>query len=94
MIDHAVYDSNGMLYIPVGAPCNVCERSDERYASIMRMMNLILMGSIEIGGIWKTVAGIILGTGMAALKVRGGKTLNEQMVIFNFAYPANFFLDP
>ena len=25
------------LYIPVGAPCNICERGDERYASIMRM---------------------------------------------------------
>ncbi|MBN2440424.1 MAG: sorbosone dehydrogenase family protein [Spirochaetales bacterium] len=25
------------LYIPVGAPCNVCEREDKRYASIMRM---------------------------------------------------------
>ena len=25
------------LYVPVGAPCNVCEKSDERYASIMRM---------------------------------------------------------
>jgi len=25
------------LYVPVGAPCNVCERKDERYASIMRM---------------------------------------------------------
>jgi glucose/arabinose dehydrogenase len=25
------------LYVPVGAPCNVCERSDTRYASIMRM---------------------------------------------------------
>lgn len=25
------------LYIPVGAPCNVCERDDARYASIMRM---------------------------------------------------------
>ena len=28
---------DGWLYIPVGAPCNVCEREDERYASIMRM---------------------------------------------------------
>ncbi len=27
----------GKLYVPVGAPCNVCERADERYASIMRM---------------------------------------------------------
>jgi len=25
------------LYVPVGAPCNVCEREDERYASITRM---------------------------------------------------------
>ena len=25
------------LYVPVGGPCNVCERSDSRYASIMRM---------------------------------------------------------
>ncbi len=25
------------LYVPVGAPCNVCEREDERFASIMRM---------------------------------------------------------
>jgi len=29
---------DGLLYVPVGAPCNVCERDDERYASIMRMM--------------------------------------------------------
>ena len=28
---------DGMLYVPVGAPCNICEREDERYASIMRM---------------------------------------------------------
>lgn len=26
-----------MLYVPVGAPCNVCEREDERYSTIMRM---------------------------------------------------------
>jgi glucose/arabinose dehydrogenase len=25
------------LNVPVGAPCNVCERDDERYSSIMRM---------------------------------------------------------
>lgn len=25
------------LYVPVGAPCNVCEEDDERYASILRM---------------------------------------------------------
>ncbi len=28
---------DGLLYVPVGAPCNVCEKQDERYASIMRM---------------------------------------------------------
>jgi len=26
-----------MLYVPVGAPCNVCKRDDKRYATIMRM---------------------------------------------------------
>ncbi len=25
------------LYVPVGAPCNVCEKKDDRFASIMRM---------------------------------------------------------
>ncbi len=27
----------GMLSVPVAAPCNVCEKDDNRYASIMRM---------------------------------------------------------
>lgn len=31
------FGPDGLLYVPVGAPCNVCEREDERYASIMRM---------------------------------------------------------
>ncbi len=31
------FGPDGMLYVPVGAPCNVCERDDERYASVMRM---------------------------------------------------------
>ena len=32
------FGPDGRLYVPVGAPCNVCERrDDERYASIMRM---------------------------------------------------------
>lgn len=31
------FGPDGMLYVPVGAPCNVCEKSDKRYASIMRM---------------------------------------------------------
>jgi glucose/arabinose dehydrogenase len=31
------FGPDGKLYVPVGAPCNVCERQDERYASIMRM---------------------------------------------------------
>ncbi len=28
---------DGKLYVPVGAPCNVCLRADERYASLLRM---------------------------------------------------------
>ncbi|HJN19048.1 MAG TPA: sorbosone dehydrogenase family protein, partial [Armatimonadota bacterium] len=31
------FGPDGKLYVPVGAPCNACEREDERYASIMRM---------------------------------------------------------
>jgi glucose/arabinose dehydrogenase len=32
------FGPDGMLYVPVGAPCNVCERpDDERFASITRM---------------------------------------------------------
>ncbi len=32
------FGPDGKLYIPVGAPCNICERLDnEKYASIMRM---------------------------------------------------------
>ncbi len=32
------FGPDGKLYVPVGAPCNVCERSDdERFATILRM---------------------------------------------------------
>jgi glucose/arabinose dehydrogenase len=31
------FGPDGLLYVPVGAPCNVCERRDPRYASITRM---------------------------------------------------------
>lgn len=31
------FGPDGMLYVPVGAPCNVCERDDPRYAAILRM---------------------------------------------------------
>ncbi|MDP1992981.1 MAG: sorbosone dehydrogenase family protein [Syntrophales bacterium] len=31
------FGPDGLLYVPVGAPCNICESDDARYASIMRM---------------------------------------------------------
>lgn len=31
------FGPDGFLYVPVGAPCNICERKDPRYASITRM---------------------------------------------------------
>jgi glucose/arabinose dehydrogenase len=31
------FGPDGMLYVPVGGPCNVCLRDDERYSTIMRM---------------------------------------------------------
>lgn len=34
---YIAFGPDDRLYVPVGAPCNVCERSDPRFASIMRM---------------------------------------------------------
>ncbi|MCY3623330.1 MAG: PQQ-dependent sugar dehydrogenase [Gammaproteobacteria bacterium] len=34
---YLVFGPDGYLYVPVGAPCNVCERSDERFSTILRM---------------------------------------------------------
>lgn len=31
------FGPDGKLYIPVGAPCNICKEQDERYASITRL---------------------------------------------------------
>lgn len=31
------FGPDGKLYVPVGAPCNICKENDERFASIMRM---------------------------------------------------------
>lgn len=32
------FGPDGMLYVPVGAPCNVCQPEDWRYCSILRML--------------------------------------------------------
>lgn len=34
---YIAFGPDGMLYVPVGAPCNACEREDPVYASILRM---------------------------------------------------------
>jgi glucose/arabinose dehydrogenase len=31
------FGPDGLLYVPVGAPCNICKQSDERFATILRM---------------------------------------------------------
>jgi glucose/arabinose dehydrogenase len=31
------FGPDGRLYVPIGAPCNICDREDPRYASISRM---------------------------------------------------------
>jgi len=31
------FGPDGALYVPVGAPCNVCEKNDPRFAAILRM---------------------------------------------------------
>jgi len=34
---YIAFGPDGRLYVPVGAPCNVCESSDPRFAGILRM---------------------------------------------------------
>ncbi len=34
---YVAFGPDGYLYVPVGAPCNVCDEEDDRYASITRM---------------------------------------------------------
>lgn len=34
---YIAFGPDGKLYIPVGAPCNICKSEDERFASITRM---------------------------------------------------------
>ncbi len=34
---YIAFGPDGKLYVPVGAPCNICESEDERFASITRM---------------------------------------------------------
>lgn len=34
---YIAFGPDGLLYVPVGAPCNVCERDDTRYSTIMRL---------------------------------------------------------
>lgn len=34
---YIAFGPDGKLYIPVGAPCNICEEEDKRFATIMRM---------------------------------------------------------
>jgi glucose/arabinose dehydrogenase len=34
---YIAFGPDNLLYVPVGAPCNICEEQDPRFASIMRM---------------------------------------------------------
>ena len=34
---YVVFGPDGYLYVPVGAPCNICDESDVRFATILRM---------------------------------------------------------
>lgn len=34
---YIAFGPDGKLYIPVGAPCNVCKQDDERFGTLMRM---------------------------------------------------------
>jgi len=49
------FGPDGKLYVPVGAPCNVCERIDPRYATIMRMNTDGTDPEVYVSGVRNTV---------------------------------------
>jgi glucose/arabinose dehydrogenase len=49
------FGPDGKLYVPVGAPCNICLRDDPRYATIMRMNPDGSNLEVFAGGIRNTV---------------------------------------
>ncbi len=49
------FGPDGQLYVPVGAPCNVCLRDDPRYSSILRMQPDKAQFEVFAGGIRNTV---------------------------------------
>ncbi len=49
------FGPDGKLYVPVGAPCNVCDPEDERYASIMRMNPDGTALEVHVEGVRNTV---------------------------------------
>ena len=46
---------DGFLYVPVGAPCNICESDDPRFASILRMDPMTGMTTVYAAGVRNTV---------------------------------------
>lgn len=52
---YIAFGPDGRLYVPVGAPCNVCQSRDQRYASIMRMMPDGSQLEIYVRGVRNTV---------------------------------------
>jgi glucose/arabinose dehydrogenase len=49
------FGPDGKLYVPVGAPCNVCERNDEIYSSITRINSVGGTPEIFAYGVRNTV---------------------------------------
>jgi glucose/arabinose dehydrogenase len=49
------FGPDGWLYVPVGAPCNVCERPDARYSSISRIRPDGSGAEVFAGGVRNTV---------------------------------------
>ena len=49
------FGPDGKLYVPVGAPCNICESNDEVYASITRMNPDGSNKEVYVSGVRNTV---------------------------------------
>ncbi len=74
------FGPDGLLYVPVGAPCNICESDDPRFASLMRMDPATGETEIVAHGIRNTVGfAWHPGTGQLWFSDNGGDWMGDDI---------------
>ena len=78
------FGPDGKLYVPVGAPCNICEPDPDRYATITRLD--VGSGRIEAGrarraqfGRLRLAAPVAANSGLPTMAATGWATMRRRM---------------